>query len=63
MRFVRGDRRRPFNRYTAVRLGVLLLAAGIWVGGVLTDRPAVTGAAIALLLIGLGIGILERMRR
>lgn len=53
-------RRGGYNRYTPWRVGLIFLAAGVWLAGVLTGRGLLTGAAIGLLLVGLLLGLLGR---
>lgn len=51
------------DRFTALRIALIFLAAGVWLGGVMTGRGSVTGAAIAILLVALVLQILGRRER
>lgn len=59
--FIRRDRR-PANRLTPWRVALVFLAAGIWLGGVLTENHLATGAAIVVLLAAIALGYVGRER-
>lgn len=59
--FVSRDRR-PRDRYASIRIGLIFLAAGLWLGGVITGWPAATGAAILVLVLALVLQIVGRRR-
>ncbi len=44
------------------KVAIFFLAAGVWVAGVITGRPWITGAAIVLLLAGLALRYAGRER-
>lgn len=48
------------DRFLAVRIALIFLAAGVWVGGVVTGRDAITGVAIGILLVALVLQIVGR---
>lgn len=50
----RGRKSEP-DRFRNWKVALFFLAAGIWLGGVVADQPLVTGAAIVLLLIAVGL--------
>lgn len=53
--------RGPGNqRFLFARVAAFFLGAGIWIGALLFDRPGFTGLAIAVLAIGLILGLLGR---
>lgn len=59
--FVRRDRK-GVNRFTPWRAALLFLAAGVWLGGVLTENSVATAVAIGILLVALLLGPLGRAR-
>lgn len=48
------------SRFTIWKVAILLLAAGIWLAGVMIENTQVTAAAIIVLGIGLVLVIAER---
>jgi len=46
----------------ALRVGLFFFAAGVWLGGYLAEQPLFTGAAIAIAVVGLVIGLVEQRR-
>jgi hypothetical protein len=60
--FIRRDDDRGPDRFSWVRVGLFFLAAGTWLAGVLTERAAVTAAAIVILLIAILLRIAARAR-
>ena len=59
--FVSRDRR-PRDRYAALRIGLIFLAAGLWLGGLITDQAYATGAAIVVLVVALVLQMIGRRR-
>ena len=51
-----------YNRFTVARVAIIFLAAGVWLGGAMTGRSLLTGAAIALLVVALLLGLAGRAR-
>lgn len=60
MIFVR--RTRGPGRYTAFRVGLFFLAAGIWLAGVRVADERVTSVAIAVAAVAILIGAVGRMQ-
>ena len=59
MIFIRRDR--PASaRMIGLRVGLFFLAAGLWLAGVVVENDAITGVAILVALIALGLGLLGR---
>lgn len=56
----RPDRGRRYDRLTPWRVGLFFLGAGVWIAGALSERPAVTGAAIVIVAVALLLGLLGR---
>lgn len=54
---------RGSTRFLAARVGLLFLAAGVWIAGVVTGRFLVTGTAIAILLLALVLGLSARGKK
>jgi len=53
--------RGPVNpRFLNWRVGLFFLGAGIWIGALIVDRPQFTGIAIAVLFLGLILGLIGR---
>lgn len=53
--------REPGNpRFVNWRVGLFFLGAGIWIGALITGRPEFTGVAIAVLFLGLVLGLIGR---
>lgn len=46
-------------RIVAWQVGVFFLAAGVWLAGVVADDGRLTGAALAVLLLGLALRLLR----
>ncbi len=42
------------------RLALLVLGMGVWIAGVIIERPILTGAAIVILLIALILRFVDR---
>lgn len=59
--FVSRDRR-PRDRYATFRIGLIFLAAGLWLGGLITGQAYATGAAIVVLVVALLLQIIGRRR-
>lgn len=59
--FVRRDAT-PTTRFLTVRVGLFFLGAGIWLAGVMGENRAWTGAAVAVILAALILGIVARKR-
>lgn len=57
--FLRRDGRGT-DRYAPVRIGLIFLAAGVWMAGVITGREWITGAAILILLVALALQVAGR---
>lgn len=57
--FLRRDGRDP-DRYSWIRIGLIFLAAGVWIGGVITGRQLITGLAIVIVLAALVLQIIGR---
>lgn len=61
MFFSRRRRGEP-DRWLWLKTSILCLAAGVWLAGVITEREAVTGAALGLMVVGLVLVLLTRVR-
>jgi uncharacterized membrane protein len=59
--FLRRDRY-PIRRWMALRVGLLFLAAGIWLAGVVIDDDRITAVAIVVAGIGIMMGAYLRRR-
>lgn len=57
---LRPRRDRHGHRFVEWQVGLFFLAAGIWLGAVLIGRPALTGAAMVVLVAALVLGIVGR---
>lgn len=57
--FIRRDRK-GYDRFTWLRVALLFLAAGTWLGGVLSGNGFATGAAIVILLVAVLFGRIGR---
>ena len=57
---LRPRRDRYGHRFVNWQVGLYFLAAGIWLGAVITDRPSVTGVAVGILLVAVVLGIVGR---
>jgi uncharacterized membrane protein YiaA len=55
-----GRDRRGGTRFLRWRVGLFLLGATVWLVGLFTDQPLLTGAAIFIILAALLLGILAR---
>lgn len=51
------------DRFTALRIALIFLAAGVWLGGVITGREIITGAAILILVVALVLQMVGRRER
>jgi hypothetical protein len=60
--FLRRDRS-PIRRWMALRVGLLFLAAGIWLAGVVIDDDRITAVAIVVAGIGIMMGAYVRRRQ
>lgn len=60
--FLRRDGRGP-DRYGWIRIGLIFLAAGVWIGGVITGRELITGVAIVIILAALVLQVMDRRQR
>ena len=56
--FLRRDRRS--RRFVNWQVGLFFLAAGVWLGGVVADRPGVTPLAIGLAVLAVLLGAIGR---
>lgn len=57
---LRPSRRGGRSRFLYWQVGLFFLGAGVWLGGVLTGRTAVTGVAIAILVAAMILGAMGR---
>jgi len=60
--FVRPGRGDGGARFVAARIAMFCAASGVWIAGVLTERREVTGAAIAILIVAVLLGLPGRRR-
>lgn len=57
--FIRRNRD-GINRFTWLRVALFFLAAGTWLGGVISGNGLATGAAIVVLLVAVLLGRIGR---
>lgn len=48
------------DRYARIRIGLIFLAAGVWLGGLITGRESITGLAILILVAALVLQVIAR---
>lgn len=51
------------DRFARIRIGLIFLAAGVWLGGLITGREAITGIAILILIVALALQVIGRRAR
>ena len=50
------------HRFVFWQVGLFFLAAGVWLGGVVTGRPGAAAIAIPMLVVAMILGALGRRR-
>lgn len=60
MRLISRRRRSGPDPFLAWKVGIFVLAAGMWIAGVIAGQAWLTGAALAVLLVGLLLRFVRR---